>query len=467
MDTTSKIILVLFLVFILRWIVIYLLDRKGILERHNISTIGPILMFKTYKGQHFLEKIARPKRFWRGFASVGIPLVFAAMVFMFVLFLRVAMITFTQPPPPPNPLTSPRNIFLIPGLNTYIPLVEGIIGLAVTLLIHEFAHAILAKVEGVKVKSLALLTIIVPIGAATEIDEDELFGKPNDEKDENDIKDIEINKDNKDDEARPKKIAKSGERVRILSAGVISNFFIAFIAFLLFFGPVLGSIAPINEGVAVSYTMEGFPAANAGIGNGEIIKSMNDQEIATISDFFNYMEGTAPGDRVLIVTNDGEYDIILAKNPENPNKGYLGLSVYDIGGSLNSIKNLPRTLGTLGGWLVLYGLPLMYMGFLNNLATFYVPVGFASLFGNGFFWIARILLWVGWINLVAGLFNSLPATPLDGGYILRETLLKAFNKVTKDKERAERMSHTVVNFMGILVAISILSAILWQSWGYI
>jgi len=464
MSITSKIILILLLIFILRWIVIYLLDRKGILERHNISAIGPILMFKTYKGQNFLEKIAKPKKFWRGLASVGIPIVFVAMVFMFILFLRVAFITFTQPPPPPSPLTSPINMFLIPGLNRYVPLIEGVIGLAVTLVIHEFAHAILAKVEDIKVKSLALLTVIVPIGAATEIDEDELFGKQDDVKNESDIKDI---MSEGDYEVKPKKIAKSGERVRILSAGVISNFFIAFIAFLLFFGPVLGSIAPIEDGVAISYTMEGFPASNAGINEGEIIKSMNDHEIATINDFFNYMENTAPGDTVLIVTNKGEYNVTLAENPENLMKGYLGLSVYDVTGSMNSIKNLPRMLGTVEGWLVFYGLPLVYMGFLNNLAVFYVPVGLASIFGNGFFWIARILLWIGWINLVAGLFNSLPATPLDGGYILKETLLKAFNKITKNKERAERMSHTVVNFLGIIVFMSIFSAIIWQSWGYI
>jgi len=359
-------------------------------------------------------------------------------------------------------------MFLIPGLSMYIPLVEGIIGLAVTLLIHEFAHAILAKVEGVKVKSLALLTVIVPIGAATELDEDELFGTTDEEEytdDENNLKNITTA--GQKDKTRPKKIATSGERVRILSAGVISNFFIAFIAFLLFFGPVLGSIAPIDEGIAVSYTIDGLPAANAGIKDGEIIKSMNGQEIATTIDFFNYMENTAPEDQIVIVTDKGRYDVILTENPENPNKGYLGLSVYDIRGSLNSIKNLPRTLGTVEGWLVLYGLPLFYMGFLNNLATFYVPVGLASIFGSGFFWIARILLRIGWINLVAGLFNSLPATPLDGGYILKETLFKTFSKITKNKERAERMSHTVVNFLGILVFISIFSAILWQSWGYI
>lgn len=453
MSTTSKIILIVLFIFIIRWIVIYLLDRKGFLERHNIVAIGPILMFKTYKGQNILKKIARPKRFWRGFASIGIPIVFIAMIFMFILFMRVILITFTQPPPPPNPLTSPRNILLIPGLNTYIPLVEGIIGLIITLVVHEFAHAILAKVEDIKVKSLALLTVIIPIGAATEIDEDELFGKS----------DKEINEEQ---EVKPKKVAKSGERIRILSAGVISNFFIALIAFLLFFGPVLGSIAPINEGVAVYYTMEGFPAANAGIDNGEIIKSMNGQEIKTINDFFVYMDSTAPGDTITIVTDKGEYNIVLAENPDSK-KGYLGLLVYDIDGSLNSIKNLPKTLGTLDGWLALYGLPLLYMGFLNNLATFYVPVGLASIFGSGFFWIAKILLWIGWINLVAGLFNSLPAIPLDGGYILREALFKTFSKITKNKEWAGRMSHTVVNFLGILVFVSILSAILWQSWGYI
>lgn len=50
-----------------------------------------------------------------------------------------------------------------------------------------------------------------------------------------------------------------GARIRILSAGVISNFVVAAVAMALFFGPVLGSIDPIERVVVVDLA-EGSPA---------------------------------------------------------------------------------------------------------------------------------------------------------------------------------------------------------------
>jgi membrane-associated protease RseP (regulator of RpoE activity) len=446
---TNLLIGLIISIFFLRWIVIYHLDKRGTLEKYNISTIGPILMIRTLKGQKFLERIARPKKFWRAFASFGIPIVFISMVSMFALVLYADVHMLTSPPPPPGPLSSPLNMLLIPGLNQFIPLVWGLIGLIATLVVHEFSHAILAKVERIKVKSLALLTVILPIGAGTEIDEDELFGP-------------------EEKSSKTEKVATSEERVRILSAGVASNFFIAFVAFALFFGPVMGSIAPQGEGVPIYGVIEGYPAGDSGITERSIILKIDDQRTKTLDDFYGAMDKRSPGDKIRIRTNSGEYNVILAENPDDVTRGYLGISLgYSTGESLNTIKSVPSSLTSVKGWLTLYGLPIIFGGFIGNLNSFYSPVGAASFLGDGFFWIANALFWIAWINFIAGLFNCLPATPLDGGYIFKEALSKIFGRFTRDEKRITEASNTVGNIFGLMIFSSILFTVIWQCMGYL
>ena len=78
--------------------------------------------------------------------------------------------------PEPGKYNSPRNIFLIPGVNEFIPFTWGVIALIVTLVVHEFSHAILCRVEGIRVKSMGILYALVPIGGFAEPDDEQLFG---------------------------------------------------------------------------------------------------------------------------------------------------------------------------------------------------------------------------------------------------------------------------------------------------
>ena len=134
------------------------LDRRGILNKYNITAHGPVLMIRTQKGQEFLDRLAVHKRFWRLFANAGLPAMLIGMLVMFllILFIDYSIITSFQAQTVPHPgkFNEPRNIFLIPGINEFIPFTWGIIALIITLVVHEFAHAILCKVEGIRVKSM-------------------------------------------------------------------------------------------------------------------------------------------------------------------------------------------------------------------------------------------------------------------------------------------------------------------------
>ncbi|MGZ8888184.1 MAG: site-2 protease family protein, partial [Halobacteriota archaeon] len=191
-------------------------------------------MLRTTRGLRLLDKLANPKKFWRVFADIGIPLTVFGMFFMLaILLIGDYRLLVTQPAP--TALNAPQNVLLIPGINQFIPLTWGLIGLIVTLVVHELSHGILSRVADIKVKSLGLLIALVPIGAFAEPDESQLLGT---------------------DAKSGDKIATRPERLRVFSAGITANFAVALIAFLLFFGPVLSSITSV-DGLGIAGVVSG------------------------------------------------------------------------------------------------------------------------------------------------------------------------------------------------------------------
>src|SRR5256885_15313867 len=53
---------------------LYGLQRRGLLEPHGLQPspppAGPFLMWKTVRGRQLIDRLARPKRLWRGFRAI-------------------------------------------------------------------------------------------------------------------------------------------------------------------------------------------------------------------------------------------------------------------------------------------------------------------------------------------------------------------------------------------------------------
>ncbi|WP_456330281.1 site-2 protease family protein [Archaeoglobus sp.] len=492
MPTETESIALALIAFGVYWGVVEWLRRRGTLEKFNITAYGPILMIRTKKGLELLEKLSRPKRFWRLFADLGLPAVFAGMVFMFSLILIADYVMLTNPPEP-SELTSPRAALLLPGVNPFIPIVWGTIGLVVTLIVHEFSHAILCRVEGVTVKSLGIILAFIPIGGFAEPEESEIMDKER---------------------------TKSSARIRIFSAGVVSNFVVAFIAFALFFsmlpsvqpalvavndsGVVHGRIVEVSgvkvadiedvkavlqnaeiaeitiekdgelEKLSVPAVMgvkviglysengEKFPAELAGMKAGMLIVRIDDTPINGYSDFQRKMQETKPGQKVSVVVYDNgtfrTFNVTLAGKGE---KGFLGVyvSTFDsIDGvnvfyskpMLDELKSVPELIKSVGGWLYLIAMPFRFQGFTGAFEPLFIAPQWV-------FWTLNTLYWVGWINFYVGLFNCLPAIPLDGGRVFHEVFAKLLAR--KYGERAEEISMKVVKFFAFIVFFSILMSI--------
>lgn len=422
--------LIVITIFIIYYAAIEYLKSKGMLEKYGISAFGPILMIRTSRGLNFLEKISQAKTFWRWLANLGTPAVFIGMIFMFVLIILMDIMLMAAPPPQ-SELTEPRNVLLLPGVNQFIPLIWGLIGLIITLIVHEFSHAILSRVEGVKVKSLGVLVALIPIGGFAEPDEEEMMDKT---------------KTNR------------AQRIRIFSAGVISNFIVAAIVFALFM-VLLGGLA--SSGVYVSSTFNDYPAQDAGLQPGSIIFQVNDTYTPDLESFQDTMGKTEPGDAVKVYTYNetgavNEYTLNLTKNPHEGDHGFMGVTVLDV---LQTLKTMPSQLTTLRGWLMAISMPFtLFGGFTGVYVHAFEPMGIWEGTGNLLFYLLNMLYWTGWINFYVGLFNCLPAVPLDGGRVFHESFAGILSR--RYGERGEEMSMKLVSFLAFLIFASILLSVL-------
>ena len=247
-------------------------------------------------------------------------------------------------------------------------------------------------------------------------------------------------------------------------------------------------IQPNNRGVQVQGVVEGSPAQAAGFEEGMYIRSMDGQPILTATDFMSFMDTTTSGQTVVVEIVSGEDNmqesareltVQLAAHPDgNVEKGFLG--VYTGGAGyvetslgfsvgefpareyLGLLKDIPGMLTGPVGWIILLGLPIIgfagegFPGFSGTLAQFYEPVGWAEPLGIGLFWIANALLWIGWLNFYVGLFNCLPAVPLDGGHVFRDYLHAALYRITNNELKAERLSTAITATFALLILMSFL-----------
>ncbi|MBW6517055.1 MAG: site-2 protease family protein [ANME-2 cluster archaeon] len=296
-------------------------------------------MIRTTKGQLFLDRIASVKGFWRVFADVGIPLMLLGMFLMFalIIFSDIAMFTSLEQEtmPPPGELHQLRNIFLLPGINEFIPLVWGLIGLIVTLVVHEFSHAILCKVEDVKVKSMGIIMVLIPIGGFAEPDEEQLFGTSGDKRE-----------DEKTDEKQGIQPSGRRQRVRILSAGVMANFVTALIAFMLFF-IVIGNIGVVTN-VMITDVVPGSPAAELGLTDFTLITHVNGNQIENASAFYHFIDHLPSNEPVsLKIKKDGHLqDVVLTPDPEL--NGIISGARFE-----NIVPGMPaENAGLRGGMLI-------------------------------------------------------------------------------------------------------------------
>jgi len=377
------------------WLAIFALNRRYNLKKRNFE-VGPgILMWRTKRGLNFIDNTAKAhKNGWRIFGNAAVVVGSAFMVFMLVNLILNAALIITRPAVAP-----PGVRLVIPGLT--IPLWEGLIAILSVLLVHEFAHGFVLRAHNLPVKSVGAMAFVVIPGAFVEPDEKRL------------------------------KKAPIMQRLRVYGAGSFANVLLA----LLCLSILLVAVAP-RPGVYVWETAENTPAYGV-LQPGMRLFSINGVQMNEWEDFHNFMDNTHPGENLTIVTNENTFTITITSSEENENQGYLGLVPI----SAISRSDFINPLFTLAaiGWGIT-GYPIFHP-YCN---TAYLPWPIISL-----------LTWMFLLNFAIGLFNMLPAIPLDGGYIL-----EGFVEKRTSAKTARRVALGFSFFVLALIVVSFLPS-LW------
>ncbi len=320
----------------------------------KVDVYGPILMRRTQKLKGLIDSIAKASpRFWRWTMNIGIPasiICMGIMVYLLILSLQYM-------------LQAPQAALLLPGVDIpgspiYIPIFSGIVALALLMVVHEFGHGILARAQGVGIKSIGVILVAILPGAFVELDEEDV------EK------------------------AKRSVKLRIYAAGSMFNLGLAAIAWvvLLILTTSFIPYAFESDGLKITSVTPGGPSEGI-LHEGMVIQNINGYSVGNRTAANKFLNNTSPGNKITLTTDQGTYTITSTGNPNNASTTYIGIR-----GDTNLVvkPSVAQTYGDVIPW------------FLYNLAD--------------------LCYWIYALNIMVGLFNLLPMKPLDGGIIFEELL---------------------------------------------
>jgi membrane-associated protease RseP (regulator of RpoE activity) len=411
-------------------IVAYYIYKNKLWPEH-VTFYGPFMAIKTEK-VGFFDRSIQYSMFLRIYGTLGVAMVVIVSGLMTsMLFLSIQHIVVQRPA-----LTAAnelRNVLAIPGVNDFIPFTFAVwLGLVATIIVHEFGHAILCRVEGIRVKSMGFLMAVIPIGAFVEPDEE--------------------------DQEKTKGLAK----MRMFGAGITNNILLGLACFALvvyLLGFAVPVPAPLIHGVYVD-----SPAYAAGVAPNSIIKEVNGIPVSSRDEVATLLNTTKPGDTItLLVENKGVTSghtlrlVAWPKEMGDRTSGFMGVTYYDAPIVKEQFKLFYEPIGLV----ILLAIPIytiidpaswsqFSLLTIDSVESVVWQVPFPE------FWtVIQLLFWCGWFNLVVGTFNALPLVPLDGGYIMREGVDR-----TLDRRGLLKYSAYVSNAVSYVMLAVLLAVVL-------
>ena len=347
-----------------------------------------IFLYRMKLGLRWMDKYAQKFREWVIlFGYIGMGTGFVGLIVISYVLIQNLYSLITRPE-----AVSGVSLVLpgvhVPGLGV-LPFWYWILAIFTIAVVHEFSHGIVARAHNIPVKNTGIVFFGPILGAFVEPDEKKLHKE----------KDI--------------------VQYSVLAAGSFSNIVLAVIALLLLnfaFTPLQEIMVEPSGFSFSSYVNENFPAAEAGIKPGTIITGIDHQRVSNFQEFSDELTFHRPGDSIIINTAEKDYAVVLAANPENEKKPFLG--VLDIQNEFEMKEGYATGAGK-----VLYAV-------VN--------------------WLSGFLRWLFLLSMGIGLFNLLPLPIVDGGRMAQVFLHKL-----KGPERGESLYHKVSLFFLLVLLLNL------------
>jgi membrane-associated protease RseP (regulator of RpoE activity) len=266
------------------WLVLAGVVRKFNLEARGVTIVPLVLaMVRTQRFLHLIDTLSeKAKSFWNTYSWAGVAASVVGIPFSLGYFAWNAY----------KVLSIPKEavpvVPVIPGVT--IKISWGlIIGIIIVFFAHEFSHGIVARREGINLKSMGLILLVVIPGAFVEPDEEEM------------------------------KKASALTRIKVYSAGSMANFVVAAL-----FLVVLYAVPQVPDGILIYDTIPGTPADDV-LHEGLIIYGINGADVSTYEQFSEELSAYKQGDALALDTSEGESSITLTAHPDIPGQGYMGI----------------------------------------------------------------------------------------------------------------------------------------------
>jgi len=347
---------------------------------------------------------------------------------------------------------APQANLLLPGLNPFIPVVYGIIGIVVAVTIHEFSHGIVARNLGLRVKSVGVIfLVVIPIGAFVEVDEKEL----------------------RDTKAR--------NSLRVLGAGTGINLIVGLACLALLILSV-SAMTPAADGAVVTCSdncaAAGFnlpsPAYARGIVPGDVITAINGMPFNDLDVALRQSGDFQPGQVVNItIWRNGQTSVVddvtlgnvtvtttnLITNVSTTSfYPYLGVGSISYGSLKSNVDNYANAYKDDPA---LYILPPSFPALANYNPASYIPFSdlligyYHSPLGAATSAVDNTLFWIFFVDFNLAIFNSLPLYITDGGQAL-DRFVVGVGRGRITNERAARISN-VVSFLVIVLLFVVIA----------
>jgi len=353
-----------------------ILKHKRKLEIQKM--LFPVLyagLFRTGFGIEFMKKISKKYQELIKFLGLcGIGFGFAGMLFMFISLVQT-VITIIKTPSVGSGVAIILPQTNIPGIG-FLPFWYWLIALFVIVLIHEFSHGIVAKANGVKIKSsgLGFFAFFIPIVPLAFVEPDE------------------------------KAMAKVDDHVKysVFAAGPFSNLLTALVILLLFFVfffPMDGMLTE-KDGISFTSINESYPSSI--IPEDFVLREFNNDEVLDVNEFVLKMQQVRPGETILLGDGINSYNLTAVTNPTDNKSAFIGVTNF-----ANEVK---------------------------------IKDGVNSIFYNIYKWFRDLFKIIGIFSFLIGLVNLLPLGPVDGGQMMNTLLSRIFKDQDKAKRRFVQIS---------------------------